>query len=572
VRHNHPMRSPFLHDWVLDHAAATPGAPAIAGLSAALTYADLAERARVAAAALADAGIGRGDRVLVAIPDTPAAVVVAVASSLLGATVLAAPRAWGRETLGGIARATGAAAGVLAERDARPWAGEIAAWGVRMLVEVAARSSGADAPAAAAPMPPGTASGAVSTAPIARVRLAEDGRLLDGAIVDRDVALDGLRAPLDPSDHALIVYTSGSTGRPRGVIQTHANVDANSRSIVEYLGLTAADRAMLTLPLSYCYGRSVLQTHLLAGGSVVLDHRSAFPRTIVDAMAASACTGFAGVPLTFELFRRHLGDVPVRVPSLRYVTQAGGPMSPDTIAWARRAFAPAPLFVMYGQTEATARLAYLPPDDAERKAGSVGIAIPGVELRILDEAGREVPDGIQGELAARGANVTPGYLDEPGATAEILRDGWLLTGDLAVRDADGYLFLAGRAREFLKVGGHRVSPARIEEVLERHPSVAEAGVAGRADGLAGEVPVAAVVAHGGAALDADDLRRYCEPLLARHEIPAAFLVVARLPRNEAGKLLRGELRALVDAPAGGDATPSARRDDTRASGEAQSAP
>ena len=187
---------------------------------------------------------------------------------------------------------------------------------------------------------------------------------------------------------ALVLYTSGSTGTPHGVIQTFRNVDANTRSIVAYLGLTGEDRASVTLPFYYSYGRSVLQTHLFAGGSVFLDNRMAFPRIVLEALASEGCTGFAGVPLTFELIRRQVDVSSIHFPRLRYLTQAGGEMAPETIAWVRTAFQPAKLYVMYGQTEATARLSYLPPDRAEDKAGSIGIGIPGVELQVVDELGR----------------------------------------------------------------------------------------------------------------------------------------------------------------------------------------
>ena len=166
------------------------------------------------------------------------------------------------------------------------------------------------------------------------------------------------------------------------------------------------------------------------------------------------------------------------MPSLRYVTQAGGAMAPDTIRWTREAFAPAPLFVMYGQTEATARLTYLPPDRAADKEGSIGIPIPGVEVRVLGETGPSCRQGEVGELVARGDNVTPGYLDDPEATAGILRDGWLWTGDLAVRDDDGFLFHRGRAREIIKVGGPPGEPGRDRAGHRRHPRCAEAAVCG----------------------------------------------------------------------------------------------
>ena len=310
---------------------------------------------------------------------------------------------------------------------------------------------------------------ALGTVPVSL--LLEDGR------VDPDLgrAPEAALPELAPDAAALVLYTSGSTGRPHGVVQTFRNIDANTRSIVQYLGLTNEDRALLTLPLYYCYGRSVLQTHLHAGGSLFLDNRSAFPRVILETLASEGCTGFAGVPLTFEIIRRMVDVSSLVLPRLRYVTQAGGPMAPETIAWARKAFHPARLFVMYGQTEATARLSYLPPDRAAEKEGSVGIPIPGVELRVVDEAGSELPPGDIGELVARGANVTPGYLDEPEETAAILRDGWLWTGDLACRDTEGFIYLRGRVREILKVGGKRVSPVEIEQTITRHPDVRDAG-------------------------------------------------------------------------------------------------
>jgi len=331
------------------------------------------------------------------------------------------------------------------------------------------------------------------------------------------------------------------------VVQTYANVEANTRSIVAYLGLTEADRALLVLPLYYCYGRSVLQTHLAVGGSVFLDGRFAFPRVVLEALGQEGCTGFAGVPLTFEIIRRQVDVATLRLPRLRYLTQAGGAMAPDTIAWVRQAFRPARLFVMYGQTEATARLSYLPPERGEEKHGSIGIPIPGVTLAVVDDAGRELPAGEVGHLVARGANVTAGYLDDAEATAAILHDGWLWTGDLARRDLDGFYFHAGRSKELLKIGGHRVSPVEIEQVIQRFPGVAEAAVVAAPHPLLGEVPVAHLVLGPGAKLDESGLRRFCHERMASYRVPSRFTVEATLPRNEAGKLLRSELAARQGA-------------------------
>jgi acyl-coenzyme A synthetase/AMP-(fatty) acid ligase len=312
------------------------------------------------------------------------------------------------------------------------------------------------------------------------------------------------------------------------------------------------------LPLYYCYGRSVLQTHLLAGGSVVLDNRFAFPRLVLEALGQEGCTGFAGVPLTYEIIRRQVEVATLALPRLRYLTQAGGAMAPETIDWVRRAFRPAQLFVMYGQTEATARLSYLPPERADDKRGSIGVPIPGVTLAVVDEQGREVPPGQTGQLVARGPNVTLGYLDEAEATAAILHDGWLWTGDLARRDEDGFFFHEGRSKEILKIGGHRVSPVEIEQVIQRAPAVAEAAVVGQPDALHGEVPVAFVVGADGRTPDEAELRRFCRERLPAWQVPVRFTAVEALPRNEAGKLLRAELAGRA-APPPPQAAPGATR-------------
>jgi long-chain acyl-CoA synthetase len=518
------VNSPFLHEWLFDHAERRPDAPAIATPTERLGYGALAARVRAFAAQLAADGVRQGDAVLLAVPNAPATVVAGLALNALGAAAVETNREWGTEVLAGILAQTGARHAVVWGRDARAWGRVAASARLERLWVVH-------------PGPlPQTLVDALAGAPASL--LLEDGRV--------DPALPAAPAPpaprLTPDARALVLYTSGSTGKPRGVIQTFANVNANSRSIVEYLGLGPEDRALLVLPLYYCYGRSVLQTHLLVGGSVLLDNRFAFPRVVLQTLGAEGCTGFAGVPLTFEIVKRQVDVSSLRLPRLRYVTQAGGAMAPDTIAWVRQAFHPAKLFVMYGQTEATSRLSYLPPGRAEEKRGSIGIPIPGVELRVVDAEARELPPGETGHLVARGDNVTSGYLDAPEETAAILHDGLLWTGDLAYRDADGFFFHQGRSKEILKIGGHRVSPVEIEHVLAAHPDVAEAAVVGRADALMGEVPVAFVVPRTGRSPAPNDLKAFCRERMPAYRVPVHFEFVAALPRNEAGKLLRARLR------------------------------
>jgi len=519
-----------LHEWVLRHAELRPEAPAVDTPSARLDYAGLAARLRALAGHLSASGVKPGDRVLVALPNAPATVVASLAVQALGATAVEVNREWTPEVIADIAARTGCRQAFGWGRDARAW-GKIRA--LRPLDRLWMLHGG--------PLPEALLDDA---GPGATHLLLEDGT--------SDPALGS--APAAPlaaggSAPALILYTSGSTGQPRGVVQTHANVAANTRSIVEYLGLGPEDRALLVLPLYYCYGRSVLQTHLFAGGSVFLEGRLAFPRVVMQAIAAEGCTGFAGVPLTFELIRRQVDVAAMRFPRLRYLTQAGGAMAPETIAWVRGAFQPARLFVMYGQTEATARLSYLPPERAEEKKGSIGVPIPGVQLAVVDEAGRELPAGETGHLVARGDNVTLGYFEEPEETAAILHDGWLWTGDLASRDSDGFLFHRGRSKEILKIGGHRVSPVEIEHVVAEHPEVAEAAVVGAPDSLMGELPVAFVVPKPGCSPAVADLQRFCRERMPAWRVPARIAFVTSLPRNEAGKLLRAQLREQAEPSA-----------------------
>lgn len=518
--------TPFVFDRVIAWAEERPDAPAIGTPSGWLSYRGLRERVAILAAELAARGVAPDSRVVIALPNVPAAVVAGLAVQALGAAVVEVNREAGPESLGAILEETEARVAVIFGRDAALWGGLARRCQLDHLAVVHAT-----------PLPPRLTEllGSVPCLPIP-----ESGELPGGALVEPYVRLrDGI---------AGIVYTSGSTGRPRGVIQTHRNIAANTRAIAEYLALGPEDRAMNVLPLFYCFGKSVLQTHLWVGGSVFFDHRFTFPRVVIEAMAAEGCTGFYGVPLTFELVRRQIDPREVPLLRLRYLAQAGGAMHPDTIAWTRQAFAPAPLYVMYGQTEATARLSYLPPERAVDKAGSIGRGIPGVTLAVLDEAGRALPAGETGEICARGENVTPGYFRDAAATAEILRDGWLRTGDLGHADADGFIFLTGRARHILKIGGYRVSPLEIEQALAAHPAVLEAAVVGIADPLGGEAAAAFVVVRPGAALTEPELRRFCREGLPAWKVPKVLSFVAALPRTGAGKVAVPALARLLVSP------------------------
>ncbi|HEY8210726.1 MAG TPA: class I adenylate-forming enzyme family protein [Myxococcaceae bacterium] len=518
-------RSPFAFDWVLERAERAPGAPCLGTPSDQVSYGQLADRVRAFASTLQGRGVRAGDRVLIALPNSPAAVVASLAAQWLGASAVEVSREWGEAALHQIATQARARVAVVLGRDA-------AAWGRASAVERFF---------------------AVHSAPIPERMAAAFGRPAewlreDGTLESPPGA--GPPAVREASAPALIVYTSGSTGAPRGVIQTHRNVAANTVAICEYLELTESDRAMAILPLFYCYGKSVLQTHLRAGGSVFFDHRFMYPRVVLEALGEQRCTGFAGVPLTFELIRRQIDPGALDLRSLRYVTQAGGAMHPETVRWARHAFRPARLFVMYGQTEATARLSYLPPERAEDKEGSIGRGVRNVELKVVREDGGEAVVGEEGHLVARGESVTPGYFEAPEESAQVLRGGWLWTGDLARRDADGFLFLTGRAKEMLKLGGHRVSPVEIEQALGSHPEVAEAAVVGMPDEVGGERACAVVVRRPDGAVTDAELKRHCRERLPAFKVPKTIAFAAELPRTPAGKVARPELKGFFPSEAG----------------------
>lgn len=343
---------------------------------------------------------------------------------------------------------------------------------------------------------------------------------------------------LEPSAPATIVYTSGTTGRPKGVTLTHGNLAVNTGAIIKYLGLSADDSVVSVLPYYYSYGASVLHSHLAVGARVVLESSLVYPHKVAETMARERVSGFSGVSSTYALLLSRVDLTRYSLGSLRYLTQAGGPMPPALIRRLGEALPSARLFVMYGQTEATARLAYLEPEDLMRKLGSVGKAIDGVTIEIRDQDGTGVSPGTTGEVWARGGNVMAGYWRDPEATAETLKDGWLRTGDMGYVDEDGFLFLAGRRSDMIKTGAHRVHPQDIEEAIMELPSVLEVAVVGVDDEVLGQAVKAFVVLAQGRRLNEMQVKAYCLKQLASYKVPKHVEFVASLPRTPTGKTQR----------------------------------
>ncbi len=280
---------------------------------------------------------------------------------------------------------------------------------------------------------------------------------------------------------------------------------------LEYLDLTADNRTMAVLPLYYCYGTSLLHTHLKAGASLVFNNRFMFPEKVLDEMVEKKCTGFAGVPSTYQILLRRTHFAKRSFPALRWLQQAGGKLPNPYIQEIRRAFPQVRLYVMYGQTEATARLSYLPPELLDEKLGSIGKGLPGSRLEVLKEDGTPVRPGADevGEIVASGDSITPGYWNDAEETARFFRNGRLFTGDMARVDRDGFIFIVERARDFIKAMGNRVSPKEIEEVLSQIPQVVEAAVIGVPDEIWGEAVKAYLTTIKPGQLSVEDVRNHC---------------------------------------------------------------
>jgi acyl-CoA synthetase (AMP-forming)/AMP-acid ligase II len=347
-------------------------------------------------------------------------------------------------------------------------------------------------------------------------------------------------APCEADDLAALMPTSGSTGVPRLVMASHRNLLANTEAIVRSQHLGMDERAMLMMPVSYCFGASVMHTHLYQGGGVAFDSRFMFPDKVLHAINTYTCTTFAGVPTVYNMLlrRSNLGSIPL--PRLRRFLQAGGALPPERVQEMLDIVPTAEFFVMYGQTEATARISCLPPARLGDKLGSAGLPLDNLVIRIVDDEGRELPKGQTGEIQVRGPSVCSGYLDDPEATKRKFKDGWLKTGDFACRDDEGYLWIKGRTSEFIKTRGLRVSFAGVEAKVAAIPGIYECAATAVPHPEAGEALALFVVADRGVK---DVVGR------VRHALPPQWTctsvnVVPELPKTANGKIARFQLQPM----------------------------
>jgi acyl-CoA synthetase (AMP-forming)/AMP-acid ligase II len=353
----------------------------------------------------------------------------------------------------------------------------------------------------------------------------------------------GPHVPAAEDDVHRLMYTSGTTGRPKGVMLTHANLAwKNLAHLVEF-GFTSDDLGLACGPLYHVGALDLTTTTLLAAGGTVIIHRQFDAAAVVDELERSRVTTVWLAPAMVNAIMA-LPDVEQRdLTSVRVIINGGEKMPIPLIERIQRTFPSAWFADAYGLTETVSGDTFLDRDSIVTKLGSVGRPCLHLELDVWDDEGRSVGPGERGEIVLRGPKVFKGYWRDPEATTIAFAGGWFHTGDIGVRDADGYLWIVDRLKDMIVSGGENVAGSEVERVLYEHPAVLEAAVVARPDDRWGEVPVAFVVLREGTTATADELVAHCQGQLAKFKVPKDVSFLEALPRNPSGKVLKRDLRA-----------------------------
>jgi long-chain acyl-CoA synthetase len=480
-----------------ERAASDPGGACLADGRRELDNATFAAEVRGMSSALAEAGVGRGDVVAVVLPNSVDLVTVMFAAWRLGAALTPVNPA-------------------LTKHETQY---QVTDSGAQLLV--------------------------VDDSSLSKV----EGGVARVCVVDelrRDGATDVGPPRMESEELALVIYTGGTTGRPKGVMLDHANLVATAAMIVDWFEMTAADRSLLVLPLFHVNGIMVsVVSPLVAGGSTAIAPRFD-PKTFWDLVERVRPTFFSAVPTIYAMLTGLPAEVRPDTSSLRCVICGAAPMQAAAIRDFEDRYGVG-ILEGYGQSEGTV-VTTANPLNGTRKPGTVGLPLPGQEVRIVGDDDEPLGSGQVGEVTVRGPNVMRGYLGKPEESAHTLRGGWLHSGDLGRFDDDGYLVLVDRLKDMIIRGGENIYPKEIEDALYAHPSVADAAVVGRPDRLFGEEPVAFVVLRPGLAAEPDELIHHCKTLLAKFKVPRAVYIVADLPKTAIGKIDKPVLRERIPSP------------------------
>lgn len=510
---------PLLQDYIHDAARRLPDKVALVCAGQRLTYSEIEARSNALAHALIAGGVGRGDRVIVYADNSVETAISFWAVLKADAIVSLVNPLTKAEKLAYLIN------------DCRP-AGLITDAHLFAMWREPARSPHLRTVIVSGRLEPGQA------------RIAPDCQRWEDALAQGDGTRPPPRRNIDV-DLAAIIYTSGSTGEPKGVMLTHRNMLTAAASISSYLEIREDEVILNVLPMAFDYGLYQMIMAFRQGARLVLERSFAYPARVVESMVAEGVTGFPGVPSLFAILGE-MATMRTQDFAIRYVTNTTAALPLKHVLSLRTLFPRARIYSMYGLTECK-RCTYLPPEDLDRKPGSVGIAIPNTEMWIVDDLGRKVPSGTIGQLVIRGATVMKGYWEKPEATARMLKPGpvpgemVLHTGDYCRMDDEGYLYFIGRGDDIFKSGGEKVAPKEIEAVLHDIPGVREAAVVGVPDEVLGRAIKAYVVLEQGADLGEREVKRRCREKLESFFVPRHVQFVAELPRTDTGKVKKSAL-------------------------------
>ena len=356
--------------------------------------------------------------------------------------------------------------------------------------------------------------------------------------------VDARIAAIKPDDVSDILFTSGTTGRPKGAMCTHAQVLRAYADWADVVGLRAGDRYLIVNPFFHAFGYKAGIVASLVTGATILPHAVFDPAAVFERIPADRISMLPAPPALYQTLLHHPDLDKHDMSSLRLAVTGAAVIPVELVQQMRGVLGFETVITGYGLTEACGIATMCRhDDDPETIATTSGRAIPGVEVEVVDDNGKEVPRGEQGEIVVRGYNVMLGYLDEPGETASTVDgDGWLHTGDIGIMDDRGYLRITDRKKDIFIVGGFNAYPAEIENAILANDAVAQVAVVGVPDDRLGEVGVAFVVPKPGKAVDADDLIAWCRERMANYKVPRRVDVVDALPLNASGKVLKYELR------------------------------
>jgi len=372
---------------------------------------------------------------------------------------------------------------------------------------------------------------------------------------------DDLFPSSDGDETTIIMFTAGTTGTPKGVMLSHNSFTSYILANVEPVDMESAERNILTVPLHHIAGMQAVMAAIYGGRTLVLQRQfdaEGWMKLVQDRQVNRAMM----VPTMLKMLMDQPTFSEYDLSSLKVITYGAAPMPLEVIKKAIVEFPNTRFINAFGQTETASTITMLPPDDHDikesdpdyemklKRLASIGKPLPDVEVKIVDENGKDVAVGENGEIVARGDRLMKGYWNRDEATKETLRGGWLYTGDLGYWDPDGYIFLSGRAKDFLKRGGEMIAPEEVEQIIMSHPSVDEAAIIGVPDVEWGERVRAMVVIKPGQELTAEDVVEHCRPKMAGFKRPEDVVFIDELPRNPMGKVLKRVLREEYDQPIG----------------------